>query len=414
MQTKLLFESAAVQDAPAKTVSVMEYAVGGDAPKIDEAAGVLRGVKVLGLQSLNTGRTLGLSERQYGAAVDKPYRYAIEGVRAAVPLYEGARVYTNHPDFTYSSTGERRAVSSDRKTGEAFGRLRDVRATEDGMYADLHYLKSHPLAAQVIEAASRMPDMFALSHQAITNVALKNGEIVLDAIKSVKSVDLISERPGTTVGLYESHQETPVPTTLKQVVETLDAKSKGRLALEAMMDGSPGMEAATMPEDYTVPGDASTATNDAFGTMITAVLADTTMSITDKKAKVLAIFDAWEQLEGGGAAAGDGEADAAAAEESSKAAAATGTTVYECIDLLNEHKIPVTAQAVETLSVLATPEKRKAKAKWLASLVPVAEAKGATPARSAGPVTKTVAESAADGAKKPTPGEIIKAARTAR
>lgn len=172
--------------------------------RVDAQEGVIRGVKVLGLQSANTGRTLGLDAAEFGEALDQPYSYAREALAKAAPLYEGLGVYVDHPEFNYSAGGARLFKQRDRKTAERFGRLANVRVSESGLYADLEYLRSHPLAPLVVEAALRMPEMLGLSHHASGRPALVEGRIVIEEIVDVKSVDIIGERPGTTQGLFES------------------------------------------------------------------------------------------------------------------------------------------------------------------------------------------------------------------
>lgn len=179
--------------------------------RVDAQEGVIRGVKVLGLQSANTGRTLGLDAAEFGEALDQPYSYSREALAKAAPLYEGLGVYVDHPEFNYSVGGARLWKQRDRKTAERFGRLASVRATESGLYADLEYLRSHPLAPLVVEAALRMPEMLGLSHHASGRPALSDGRIVIEEIVDVRSVDIIGERPGTTQGLFESRGEANSP-----------------------------------------------------------------------------------------------------------------------------------------------------------------------------------------------------------
>jgi hypothetical protein len=153
---------------------------------VDAAAGVIRNVKVLGVVSKN-GR-----------------RYPTETLDRAAPLYEGARVNVDHPDP--------RRVEGPRRLSDRFGVLKDVRRQDDGLYADLHYLRSHPLASLLAEAASRMPETLGLSHHAEGRVRQAGEETIVEEIVRVRSVDLVGE-PATTCGLFESREaETdPVP-----------------------------------------------------------------------------------------------------------------------------------------------------------------------------------------------------------
>lgn len=142
---------------------------------IDREHGIIRGVRILGLKSRN-GRT-----------------YLREAVVAAIPLYEGARVYLNHQD-----KGERRIQ-------ERWGKLENVREADDGsgLIADLRYLKEHVCTAQILEAAETFRDI-GLSHDSLGRSRPgANGERVVYEIVEVKSVDLV-EKPATTQHLWES------------------------------------------------------------------------------------------------------------------------------------------------------------------------------------------------------------------
>lgn len=158
--------------------------------RVDRDAGVIHGVKVLGLESAN-GR-----------------RYTPEAVRQAARLYEGVPVNIDHP-----SDGQGAAA---RECDARFGQLRNVQVRADGLYADLHYLKAHPLAERICEAAERMPDAFGLSHNAEGRGEQEDGVLVIREIADVHSVDLVSD-PATTQGLFE--HRTTMKTTLRKLIE---------------------------------------------------------------------------------------------------------------------------------------------------------------------------------------------------
>ena len=145
--------------------------------RVDREAGVLRGVKVLGRVSRN-GR-----------------RYTDAALKQALRLYEGARVNINHPD--------RQRPSVDRAVVDRFGVLRKVQIREDGIYADLHYLRRHPLAEMIAEAAERLPDALGLSHNAEGRTSRRSDAEIVEEITRVISVDLVSD-PASTGGLFES------------------------------------------------------------------------------------------------------------------------------------------------------------------------------------------------------------------
>ena len=144
---------------------------------VDRDKGIIRDVKILGLVSENNRR------------------YLPEAVKSAKHLYEGIKVNINHPD---SSNDQRSAE-------DRFGKLINVYFVEgEGLYGDLMFLKSHPMAERVCEAAERMTDVFGLSHNAQGDgVDDKDGCFVINEIVSVRHVDLVSD-PATTKSLSEA------------------------------------------------------------------------------------------------------------------------------------------------------------------------------------------------------------------
>lgn len=215
-------------------VALFETALGVEG-RVDTENGVIYGVKVLGFESRATGRTIGLDPAIYGDAVDQHYSYTREAMLEALPLYEGCRVYIDHPEFKYRPDGERLASMRDRKLEEAFGRLVNVRVMETGMFADLEYVRTHPMAAQVAEMASRFPELLALSHNAKGDPVLRNTQVLIEHISDVRSVDLVGERPGTTKSLFETGPLTmadalgapEAPTVGKSEEQITDAKHGG-------------------------------------------------------------------------------------------------------------------------------------------------------------------------------------------
>ena len=144
---------------------------------IDKDRGIIRGVRILGRISLN--------KREYTP----------EAVRKGRDLYEGRPVNLDHHEA--SGRDGQRSVAS------RFGWLQNVHEANDGLEGDLHYLRAHPLAAQVIETAERNPRMFGLSHNADGRTSRRNGKIFVEEIIGVRSVDLVAD-PATTKSLFES------------------------------------------------------------------------------------------------------------------------------------------------------------------------------------------------------------------
>lgn len=219
--------------------SLIEYADSrGRTLAVDAAQGIIRGVKVLGLESKN-GRT-----------------YTQEAIRQAVGLYEGAKVNVNHPAGRADQPRDYR---------DRIGALRHVRAESDGLYADLHYNTKHPLAEQLAWDAQHAPENVGLSHNVEGKTITKGGRLFVETITKVTSVDLVAD-PATTRGLFEQDQGAPaVEITVEaveanaQIMEALRAKvlaehaesesSKAQAAelkrLKEEMDGLKAEQAAT-------------------------------------------------------------------------------------------------------------------------------------------------------------------------
>ena len=159
----------------------LEFTTGDKPLRVDREKGVIYNVHVLGVDSKN--------RRTYPLPVQAKAR----------PLYEGVSVNISHPP--------RENAADDRPFESLFGALRGAQ-TEDGTRADLHFIKSHPLAEMVCEAAERFPENFGLSHNAHVDWLVKeDGHRVCESINNVRSVDVVC-RPATTNGIFESEQPT--------------------------------------------------------------------------------------------------------------------------------------------------------------------------------------------------------------
>lgn len=178
------------------------------ADRVDEENGVIRGVKILGVYSRNTARTLGGTYDEFHEHLDEPYCYGLDALREAAPLFEGVKVLLNHPEFSYSRTGARSASPTDREAEDVFGRIVNIRVTDEGLFGDHQFVKSHPFAAQFVEIAKRMPNVLAYSPAANGELRLVGTKPTIVKITDVRSVDLVGERPGTTSSLFESESRT--------------------------------------------------------------------------------------------------------------------------------------------------------------------------------------------------------------
>ena len=144
--------------------------------RVDRAAGVVRGVKILGLDSRN-GR-----------------RYLPEALAAAARLYENAKVNVNHP---------KRRPGEPRDYQDRIGAVRNVTVESDGLFADFHFNPKHALAEQLVWDALNAPENVGFSHNVEARTARRGDCVVVEAITKVQSVDLVAD-PATTRGLFES------------------------------------------------------------------------------------------------------------------------------------------------------------------------------------------------------------------
>jgi hypothetical protein len=144
--------------------------------RVDRAAGVIRGVKILGLHSRN-GR-----------------EYLPEALGRAAALYEGAKVNVNHP---------KGSALAPRDYQDRIGVVRGVEARPgEGLFGDLHFNPKHALAEQLIWDAEHAPENVGFSHNVQARTARRDDLLVVEEITRVQSVDLVAD-PATTRGLYE-------------------------------------------------------------------------------------------------------------------------------------------------------------------------------------------------------------------
>lgn len=149
----------------------------GAAVRVDREAGVLRGVKILGLASRN-GR-----------------HYPPDTLSKAAGLYEGAKVNVNHP----KANGVAPRDYQDR-----IGVVRNVAARPgEGLFADFHFNPKHPLAEQLLWDAEHAPENVGFSHNVLARTARRGEQMVVEEILRVESVDLVAD-PATTQGLFEA------------------------------------------------------------------------------------------------------------------------------------------------------------------------------------------------------------------
>lgn len=327
--------------------------------RVDRERGVISGVKVLGTTSSN-GR-----------------RYLPEAIRDAAHLYEGASVRIDHPDDP----------EDQRSSDSVLGWLRDVRIGDDGsLYADLHYLQSHPFAKRLVEAAERNPRLLGLSHNASGDTDVdRDGTVVVHSITEVRSVDLVAD-PATTRGLFESIQskakhassegsermtkitlrehfaKIPLLAKDKRLVEKiigdklLDRKLNAKF-LEAgyMMDAEDDMALDAAPPTDAEPETAAPMADDVadmspedalkqgFRTAMMAVLDDATLDLKAKKSRLAELLTALDKLTAAGVevpeAEDEAKKDEMAVEESDESESKDEEIVEECDDAKKDEMV---------------------------------------------------------------------------
>jgi hypothetical protein len=166
---------------------------------VDRDGGVIRGVKLLGLESRN-GRT-----------------YPKETVVRALQLYEGVKVNVDHAQ---GKPGGPRSYS------ERIGVIRNVSldSGDGGLRGDFHANPKHALFEQLAWDAENSPESVGFSHNIVGKTKQHRGQTVVEEITRVTSVDLVAD-PATTRGLFEQVGDTTLPEKEENDVELKDLTS---------------------------------------------------------------------------------------------------------------------------------------------------------------------------------------------
>ena len=146
--------------------------------RLDRERNIIRGISLLSTVSRN-GR-----------------RYTEEALKKAIPLFEGAKTFANHP-----KPAERGEV---RDVRDLIGRCFNIRYEEGKLKGDLEVLESHK--DWVFPLAEQASDLVGLSINARGKVRLSDEGEVVEEIVLVRSVDLVSE-PAATINLFESREK---------------------------------------------------------------------------------------------------------------------------------------------------------------------------------------------------------------
>lgn len=183
-----------------RLIFITEQTLGNRPLRVDRAANTVYSVKIIGFESQNNRR------------------YTAKALQEAIALYEGVKVNIDHPENPEDS----------RSVYDRIGKLTNIRFVKNkGLFGDLWLLPSHKLTEEVYDAASLMPDLFGLSHNAQgEGEEDKDGVFVVNRITEVRHVDLVAD-PATTKSLSES-----ITTKRSRSMREEDEKDKEPLEAE--------------------------------------------------------------------------------------------------------------------------------------------------------------------------------------
>lgn len=169
-------------------------------------------------------------------------RYLKEAVEKALPMYENGFSYFDHPNVA-----PRSFISK-------FGRFKNVRIEEDGLYGDYYYNADH-IHAKTFEGWLKYdPSGVGFSHTVYGKIREgKDGVKEVYEITKVESIDLV-DSPATTKGLFES-------------MDPLDTNDEGYAA--------------------------------KLGELVAAIMKDETLDVDSKKKKLLTMLKLMDEEEGG-------------------------------------------------------------------------------------------------------------------
>lgn len=208
--------------------------------RIDLKQGLVRDVKIIGLESTNG------------------YSYSQQALKAAVPLYEGVRVNIDHPTRT---DVERRS----RSYADRFGRLHQVKFVDGkGIFGNLKYNRQHALAKQFEYDVKHDPKNLGLSQYAHGKTRRSGSKEIVESITSVGSVDLVAD-PATTQGLFESRR------TKSKLRVKRERTPKWQKLMESL-----GMELGETPTP-----------REAIAKLLESIVLDDTLSPKQRKEKIL-------------------------------------------------------------------------------------------------------------------------------
>lgn len=308
-------------------------------PQVDQEGGLIRGVKVLGIESRNQRR------------------YPNDVMKAAAHKYEGVKVYIDHP--------KRSELGEDRSFRDWAGNLRSPRVESDGIYADVRLRRKSESYEEIIEAATDFWKDFGFSHVADCDSYEDHGVDVVESINEVLSADIVTE-PATTNGLYESmgadktkeSGSKRVAKKFREIVAGLPDGSGERRILREMEEDLMAPEAVV---EMAPEASADEQMKAAFRSAIVAAFDDSSLDTKATIARIGEVIRSYEKLTGDGKkddAPDEDGGDDSPAEESAKLQKLEGElNRIKCESMLLKSGREATDIRVEMLA--GTPESKR-------------------------------------------------------
>lgn len=228
-------------------------------PRLDKANCCVRGVKILGHESAHG------------------HKYAKEAMLEAIPLYEGRQVNVNHPT---------KGLGTSRRYEDRFGRLKNVEYREGkGLFGDLHYNGGHRLRKQFEFDVEHEPKNCGLSHNASGSAKKRNGDVIVESIDKVRSVDLVAD-PATNVSLFEDKGGRSMLRARKK--RRTSREDRKRIFQRRLMEA---IAAEGEEEGSSVP-----TPREAMAKMVMAIFMDDSLDAKQRKDKINKLLDMEEDV----------------------------------------------------------------------------------------------------------------------
>lgn len=253
-------KKTAKQPAQFKITEVVDFQ-----GKVDEKAGLVRDVKVLGIMSLN-GR-----------------RYTEQALNSAVRIYEGGICRIDH-----DKTGGSRNYAS------RFGTFENVRKVPGvGVIADHRYNPEHALTKTYLHDANNRTQAIGFSPAHTVSMKREGKENVVTEIHKLDSIDLV-DTPATARTIFEDANTEAIEGELEEsegktvkalILECVAAKPESAKLYEDFL-ADPIVCAVVVEAADDKADDPAACLSSAFGTMIQAHLDDKDSDADAKKKKI--------------------------------------------------------------------------------------------------------------------------------